>query len=247
MLILEMIIKITGWTQEDLANYLGVSRVTINYWLNGSDISATSKRLISEKFGIPINYFDTSLDENIEVYKIIYSTLYEKINSIIKKDEDDDKSKILDILNRIDIDDATIYNRDLDEDDIIDALSKGYNPFTGEVFDENHILNNPLVKKTINKIKDKYYKFASTIVEYDDLSSDEKNLYNKLKKWRMNKTQEEGYYSAYIIFSNKELINIVCANVKEKEDLLKIKGIGKIKYEKYGDELFELLKGVNNE
>ena len=43
MLILEMILKITGWTQDQLANYLGISRVTINYWLNGNSISLNSK------------------------------------------------------------------------------------------------------------------------------------------------------------------------------------------------------------
>lgn len=248
MLILEMIIKITGWTQETLANFLGVSRVTINYWLNGSDISITSKRLICEKFRIPINYFDVSLDDNIEVYKIIYSTLYDNINTlIIKKEEKNDREKILDILNRIDCDDATIYKRDINEDDIVDAIASGYNPFTGEIYDENHILNNPKVKAVINKMKTKYYKYGITNMEYEDLSINQRILYDKLKKWRSKKTIEEGFYSAYMIFTNKELINIVCANVNKKEDLLNIKGIGGIKYEKYGDSLFKILKGDKNE
>ena len=56
MLILQMIIKITNWTQEKLASFLGVSRVTINYWLNGNDISTQSKKLISDKFNFPISY-----------------------------------------------------------------------------------------------------------------------------------------------------------------------------------------------
>lgn len=248
MLILEMIIKITGWTQEKLANYLGVSRVTINYWLNGNDISLASKKLICEKFRIPIHYFDVSLDENIEVYKIIHSTLYENIHNLLKQNEQkDDKSKILDILNKIDYDDATIYNRDINEDDIIDALSNGYNPFTGEVFDNNHILNNSEVKSVISKMKNKYYKYGINNIEYDDLSEKQKKIYDRLKKWRMNKTLVEGLYSAYMIFSNRELINIVCAEINHKDDLLNVKGIGKIKYEKYGDELFEILEAAKNE
>jgi len=239
MLILQMIQKITGFTQEQLANYLGVSRATVNYWLKGEEISPTSKRTISDKFGFPITYFDTSLNENIEVYKIIYSTLYKNWNSNNKNTNED---RIAQILNEIECDERTIYNRSVEEEDIIDGLCHGYDPFTGEIFSEEHILNNPEVKKVITKIKNKYYKYSSDIIEYNDLSNKQKNLFEKLRSWRMEKTIEEGFYSAYMIFNNRELINIICANVHDKEDLLGIRGIGPIKYEKYGEELFNIIK-----
>ena len=57
----------------------------------------------------------------------------------------------------------------------------------------------------------------------------------------MQKTEEEGFFSAYMIFTNSELINIICANIVNKEDLLSVKGIGNIKYTKYADELFHIL------
>ena len=42
--------------------------------------------------------------------------------------------------------------------------------------------------------------------------------------------------------ARSELINIICANIVNKEDLLSVKGIGNIKYSKYADDLFEILK-----
>ena len=54
MLILNMILRITGYTQEKLANYLNVSRASINSWLSDdSNMSEKSKRDICDVFHIP--------------------------------------------------------------------------------------------------------------------------------------------------------------------------------------------------
>lgn len=76
---------------------LGISRVTINHWLNGNSISLNSKKIISDKFNFPIGYFDISLDSNIESYKI----MYESINELKLNENKTDKDKILDILNKM--------------------------------------------------------------------------------------------------------------------------------------------------
>ena len=246
MLILEMILKITGWTQDQLANYLGISRVTINYWLNGNSISLNSKKIISDKFNFPISYFDVSLDSNIELYKIMYATLYKSINELKINETKTDKDKILDILNKIESNEKTIYNKNITELDIIDGLINGYNPFTGEIFSDDHILNNKKVKEIINKLKIKYYKYGVMHIEYTDLSSKQKSLFDKLKEWRINKSREEGYMGAYMVFSDDTLLNLVSGNVHKKEDLLKIKGIGNKKYNKYGDEVYNLLNSCIN-
>lgn len=246
MLILEMILKITGWTQDQLANYLGISRVTINYWLNGNSISLNSKKIISDKFNFPISYFDVSLDSNIESYKIMYATLYKSINELNVKETKTDKDKILDILNKIESNEKTIYNKNITELDIIDGLINGYNPFTGEIFSDDHILNNKKVKEIINKLKIKYYKYGVMHIEYTDLSPKQKSLFDKLKEWRINKSREEGYMGAYMVFSDDTLLNLVSGNVHKKEDLLKIKGIGNKKYNKYGDEVYNLLNSCIN-
>lgn len=246
MLILEMILKITGWTQDQLANYLGISRVTINYWLNGNSISLNSKKIISDKFNFPISYFDVSLDSNIESYKIMYATLYKSINELKINETKTDKDKILDILNKIESNEKTIYNKNITELDIIDGLINGYNPFTGEIFSDDHILNNKKVKEIINKLKIKYYKYGVMHIEYTDLSPKQKSLFDKLKEWRINKSREEGYMGAYMVFSDDTLLNLVSGNVHKKEDLLKIKGIGNKKYNKYGDEVYNLLNSCIN-
>lgn len=238
MLIIQMLIKITGFTQNEFANYINVSRATVNYWLKGEAISSASQRLICEKFDFPITYFDISLDENIEVYRIIYATLYK---SWEKLNQNEEENRIEKILNQIEIDDKTVNSRGIEEIDIIDGLCNGYNPFTGELYEENHILNNPEVKNTLVKIRNKYFK-VSTDIEYSDLSNKQKQLYDALKEWRMEKTQEEGFFSAYMVFTNSELINIICANIVNKEDLLSVKGIGNIKYSKYADEIFDIIK-----
>lgn len=246
MLILEMILKITGWTQDTLANFLGISRATINYILNGNSISLNSKKIISDKFNFPISYFDISLDSNIESYKIMYATLYKSINELKLKENKTDKDKILDILNKIEINEKSSYHKSISELDIINGLVNGYNPFTGEIFDDEHILNNKQVKEIITKLKIKYYKYGIKHIEFDDLSPKQKSLFDKLREWRKNKSFEEGYNGAYMVFSDEALLNLVCGNIRKKEDLLNIKGIGKIKYNKYGEEVYKILNSCVN-
>ena len=246
MLILEMILKITGWTQDTLANFLGISRVSINSFLNGSSISFNSRKIISDKFNFPISYFDISLDSNIESYKIMYAALYKSINELKLKENKTDKDKILDILNKIEINDKSVYNKNISELDIIDGLVNGYNPFTGEIFDSEHILNNKRVKEIITKLKIKYYKYGIKHIEFDDLSPKQKSLFDKLKEWRINKSHEEGFSGAYMVFSDDALLNLVSGNIRKKEDLLNIKGIGKIKYNKYGEEVYKILNSCVN-
>ena len=249
MIIIAMILKISGWSQEELAKILGVSRVSINCWLHGNDISSSSKRLISEKFQFPINFFDISLNENIEYYKVIYSVLYKNIKNF-KGEEDNnvsDDEKVLDILNRIESDEKSIYEKEISDEDIIDGLINGYDPFTGEVLGQDHILNNPRVKEIISRIK-LINKFSADSLEYDDLQPNQKKLFDELKKWRLKAMYKEGYDSgAYLILRDQTLINIVCSNIKKKEDLLHVKGIGINKYQKYGDDIYNILKGFGKD
>ena len=242
MIIIEMILKITGWSQEELANFLGISRVSVNCWLHGNDISLSSKKLISDKFKFPIGFFDISLDENIEYYRVIYSVIYKNVMDMRSdKESFSQKDKIQDILNRLEINDKTIYEKEITDEDIIDGLINGYNPFTGEVLDENHLLNNPRVKKVLSHIK-LTNKINNEDLVYDDLTAKEQRLFNKLRKWRLDQMYKEGHTVAYLILNDKALINIVRANIKDKKDLLHVKGIGTSKYEKYADDIYSIIK-----
>lgn len=246
MLILYIIQKITNMTQEELANFIGVSRVTLITWLHDNNVrmSYTSKKMICDKFNFPMEYFDYSLNESPEVYKIIYTTIkdsWSRINPNV-----DDQTKINNILNNLDIllmnPESKKEDINISDEEIIDGLCNGYNPFTGEILDKNDLLSNVRVKRIINKLASTYKNQKNDFMSYDDLNIEERILYDRLKKWRLQKNYDEELNGAFKVFSNKELINIVCSNIDKKEDLLKVRGIGDYKYEKYGDELFELIK-----
>ena len=226
MLIVKMILQITEFTQEQLGHYLSVSRQTINAWLKGKSISNESITKICDKFGIPEFVFYISLDENIDCYKSIYLTI---LNNWQDKSKSLEEKKIDNIL-------LEINNKKISRKEILLGLQNGYNPYTKELFDKNHILNDKLVKETLNELK------INDNISIKDLDNEQLNKFESLKDWRLNKAKKLGYEKCpYVIISNKSLLNIVKSNVKNKNDLLKINGIGKIKYTNYSDEIYNIL------
>jgi len=67
------------------------------------------------------------------------------------------------------------------------------------------------------------------------------DLESRLKELRLTLSKQEDI-KPYMVFSNKELLSIIELKPKNKDEFLKISGVGKIKLEKYG-ELF--LKEIN--
>ena len=51
---------------------------------------------------------------------------------------------------------TTVYYDNLSDIEMLDGLANGYNPFTGEVFDEKHFLCNPKIKKLLTNIYNDY-------------------------------------------------------------------------------------------
>lgn len=118
MLILNMLLRITKFTQEELANYLGVSRASINSWLNDdSSMTDSSKNNIANKFQFPVSYFGIDLKQNLNIYKIIFSTLYDnwKRHNMESNNNSDTNCRINQILNEVEIDLNSIYNTKLSE------------------------------------------------------------------------------------------------------------------------------------
>ena len=78
--------------------------------------------------------------------------------------------------------------------------------------------------------------------EVDSVEEDTEkdSLYEKLKVYRLNKSREEGV-KPYIIYSNKQLEEIVDKMPKNIEELLSIKGFGQVKCEKYGDDIITII------
>ena len=73
-----------------------------------------------------------------------------------------------------------------------------------------------------------------------EMDDNEIKLYEKIREWRLCKCRKEGF-PAFCIFSNKVLVRIVKSKAKNKEDLSAIRGFGKVKLEKYGDDILNLL------
>ncbi len=238
MLIIKMLKRITGLNQYDLAELLDVSRASINSWENSEEPMTTyQKNVISKRLNISPDLLSDDLVDNYdkcqELYLAIQSrwNLYNKNNKLSKEDE---------ILNRLEYE----FNREqiqLSTNELLEGLTNGYDPYTGEIFEDNHILNDKNIKGLLTEIKNNYYKQGVNNITKDDLSNSQRELFEELRKWRLDMTTKEGFYSAYMVFTDKELINIITSNINKKEDLLSVKGIADKKYQKYSEDLFYIL------
>jgi len=104
----------------------------------------------------------------------------------------------------------------------------------------------------LNEFKNKESLSENTIelVKYEDEeihfeNNEQKKLYENLKVWRTDKARELKL-PPYIIFHNLALFQISKYKPSTKTDLMKINGIGKVKLEKYGDALLEIIKSDSN-
>jgi len=78
------------------------------------------------------------------------------------------------------------------------------------------------------------------------LNEKEEPIYQELKKWRNDKAREMGH-SSFTINTNEALKLVAKKMPQSKEELLEIKGFGKIKVEKYGDKILEILESIKKE
>ncbi|MDQ0192783.1 NERD domain-containing protein [Paenibacillus wynnii] len=65
---------------------------------------------------------------------------------------------------------------------------------------------------------------------------DESVLREELTAYRLKKSREENV-KAYFIYNNNEMEEMIAKYPRTKEELLKVKGFGKLKVEKYGEEI----------
>lgn len=83
-------------------------------------------------------------------------------------------------------------------------------------------INDPIVSTVIQES-----------INEEQVQNFDKKLYDSLRALRLKLAKEEKV-SAFVIFPNSVLNQLVENKPKNKEELLRIKGFGKIKYEKYG-------------
>lgn len=252
MLILKMLLRITNFTQGELASFLDVSRASLNSWLSDdSTMSISSKTSIANIFQFPVSYFDIDLDQDMSLYRVVFSSLSNSWNRI--KNENFAKQyfttddKINEILNNLEFDFYSDIEHDaLSDEEIIEGLAGGFDPFTGEVFNENHILSIAAVKKIMNRLK-KNYSYIKNNCTKEDLSDYQLKIFEKLRVWRKNKSEEEGHYKPYLVCSDKDLVNIILADIEKKEDLRYVTGMGARRYDKYADDIISILMDEDND
>ena len=107
--------------------------------------------------------------------------------------------------------------------------------------------------KSCNKVKitilggsnEKYFvKYSGNVkrITPEDLSVDESELYEYLKRWRLSKSYESGC-PAYVIILNDGLAAIAKSKPNSKIDMLGYYGYSWAFIERNGDELIELING----
>ncbi len=76
-----------------------------------------------------------------------------------------------------------------------------------------------------------------------ELTEREQEIYDNLKKWRVDKAAVENV-PTYVVAHDKELITIAKQNIDKLDDFKNIKGFGKKKIDKYGDDIIALINSV---
>lgn len=76
------------------------------------------------------------------------------------------------------------------------------------------------------------------------LSESDKQLTEKLKFYRNEQAKEEGYSGIkyHYVFSSSTISNLVEMKPQIKDQLFKIKGLGEVKINKYGDNILRIIK-----
>ncbi|NKF05654.1 NERD domain-containing protein [Clostridium gasigenes] len=108
--------------------------------------------------------------------------------------------------------------------------------------DEEKIVEEKIVEELIKKItkKDSEYKLS----EKEVISSGSSDiLINKLKEYRTSMARAEKV-SPYFIYNNETLGEIIKVKPENKEELMKVRGFGPIKVEKYGDSIIDIINVV---
>ena len=79
-----------------------------------------------------------------------------------------------------------------------------------------------------------------------ELDEESRSLYEILAKWRRQKAKDAGI-PPFMIANNRQLAKIASERPLTKAALRKIEGIGEAKADKYGEEIFEVIRGVQTQ
>lgn len=129
----------------------------------------------------------------------------------------------------------------------------------------NNFLDSVMVLKTETELLSGQVNFWSILIFYDEkakgikekasnevsytiateLTDEEKKYFESLRLWRQDKAAHLGIPN-FMICHNIELITIAKEKPTKIEDLNKIKGFGKRKIAKFGDDIIALLNSISH-
>ena len=67
-------------------------------------------------------------------------------------------------------------------------------------------------------------------------------MFEQLRRYRYERAQKE-HVPPYLIFSDKTLKEMSTYLPVTEKDMLEINGVGKVKYEKYGEAFMQIIQG----
>jgi exodeoxyribonuclease VII large subunit len=79
----------------------------------------------------------------------------------------------------------------------------------------------------------------------NELKLDRKQIIQVLREWRLKKSRQENV-KLFMILQNKTIDAIAEIMPQNREEFVQIKGLGERKYEKYGEEILQLLRSQEN-
>lgn len=108
-------------------------------------------------------------------------------------------------------------------------------------YEKIKIVKEKKIEELVREITKKDNKYEVANKEDISLKSVD-NLIKKLKEYRTNMARVEKV-SPYFIYNNATLEEIIKLNPKNKKELIKIRGFGPVKVEKYGDSIIDIMNG----
>lgn len=197
-----------------------------NYPIKSMVVIANPKTIINKKY-CP-EQIKSNIYKHDQVVNKIYKELTEKADEFGHLEKTMFKIAEFILKNHRPIAFNNTAKYSLTDDDFKPTISYESDPNTEAINHTSDVVNKEEVK-------------AASEVEMPLEATD---IYKNLKEFRLNKSREEGI-KPYFIFNNEEMENLIKANPRTKEDIIKIKGFGEKKTQKYGDEILLILAGKN--
>lgn len=133
------------------------------------------------------------------------------------------------VLNHLQMEDYLIVTNDMYA--IVKLTEKAYTVLKGE--------KKLLMKMAKEKERDVRKKTRNKRADGGGVDD---SLFGKLKKLRMELARAE-HVPPYMVFSDKTLTDMVLKMPKNKKEMLRVSGVGEVKYQKYGKRFLECING----